>query len=71
MYNFKIQSQDWPILKLKLKRKYNTLSEEDLQYQDGQEDELLNRLAKRLHRKVDYVIFTLAKEMEDLDSNRL
>lgn len=71
MYNFKIQDQDWPILKLKLKRKYNTLSEEDLQFSVGQEDVLLQRLAKRLNRNIDYVVFTLSKELADLDSNRL
>ncbi len=71
MYNFKIQAKDWPVLKLKLKRKYNHLTEEDLQFQDGQEDELLKRLAVRLNRNIDYVIFTLSKEMVDLDSNRL
>lgn len=71
MYNFKIQAKDWPVLKLKLKRKYNSLTEEDLQFQDGQEDELLKRLAVRLNRNIDYVIFTLSKEMVDLDSNRL
>ncbi len=71
MYNFKIQAKDWPVLKLKLKRKYNHLTEEDLQFQDGQENELLNRLAVRLNRNIDYVIFTLSKEMVDLDSNRL
>ncbi|SEG46846.1 hypothetical protein [Sphingobacterium lactis] len=71
MYNFKIQDQDWPILKLKLKRKYNSLSEEDLQFSAGQEDVLLQRLAKRLNRNIDYVVFTLSKELADLDSNRL
>ncbi len=71
MYNFKIHAKDWPILKLKLKRKYNHLSEEDLQFNEGQEMELLTRLAKRLNRNVDYVVFTLSKELADLDSNSL
>ncbi len=71
MYNFKINATEWPILKLKLKRKYNHLSEEDLQYSPGQEEELLERLAKRLHRNKDYVIFTLSKELADLESNSL
>jgi len=71
MINFKIQAQDWPILKLKLQRKYNRLTDEDLTFQEGQEDELLRRLAKRLHRNVDYVLFTLSKEMSDLQSNSL
>ena len=71
MINFKIQSQDWPVLKLKLQRKYNHLTDEDLKFNEGQEEELLQRLAKRLHLKVDYVLFTLSKEMADLSSNRL
>ena len=71
MYNFKIHANEWPVLKLKLKRKYNHLSEEDLQFQEGQEVELLSRLAIRLNRNVDYVIYTLSKEMADLNSNSL
>ncbi len=71
MYNFKIEAQDWAILKLKLQRKYNRLTDEDLQFQAGQEEELLKRLAVRLNRNVDYVVFTLSKEMKDLTSNSL
>ncbi|MFZ4260995.1 hypothetical protein ACFRAE_03075 [Sphingobacterium sp. HJSM2_6] len=71
MYNFKIEAQDWSILKLKLQRKYNRLTEEDLQFQEGQEEELLQRLATRLNRNVDYVVFTLSKELRDLSSNSL
>jgi len=71
MYNFKIQAQDWSILKLKIQRKYNHLTEEDLAFKPGQEEELLQRLAKRLNRKVDYVVFTLSKEMADLNTNNL
>ena len=71
MYNFKIRANEWPILKLKLQRKYNHLTDADLVFQEGQEDDLLRRLAKRLNRNIDYVIFTLSKEMVDLDSNRL
>jgi len=71
MYNFKIEAQDWSILKLKLQRKYNRLTEEDLQFQEGQEEELLKRLATRLNRNVDYVVFTLSKELKDLSSNSL
>lgn len=71
MYNFKIQAQDWPILKLKIQRKYNRLTDEDLAYTPGQEEELLQRLAKRLNRSVDYVVFTLSKELVDLEANSL
>lgn len=71
MYNFKIHANQWPILKLKLQRKYNHLTDEELHFQEGGEEELLQRLAKRLKRDKDYVLFTLSKQLEDLDSNSL
>lgn len=71
MYNFKIRANEWPILKRKLQRKYIHLTNDELQFQEGQEEELLDRLAKRLKRDRDYVLFTLSKELKDLDSNRL
>lgn len=71
MITFKISDEDWKTLRLKLKRKYNTLSEDDLRYTAGQEEELVERLAKRLRRDKDYIFFTLSKEMIDLTSNRL
>jgi len=71
MYNFKIQAQDWSVLKLKIQRKYNHLTDEDLAFSAGQEEELLQRLAKRLNRSVDYVVFTLSKELDDLNANNL
>ena len=67
----KITNSDWEVLKIKLQRKYNHLSEEDLNYVEGQEQDLVNRLAKRLRRTTDYVLFTLSKQLEDLTSNRL
>lgn len=71
MITFKISQAEWDVLKEKLKRKYNTLSEEDLRFEEGQEDELVERLAKRLRRTKDYVFFTLSKGLIDLSSNRL
>lgn len=71
MITFKISNADWEVLRLKIKRKYNSLTEEDLQYQEGQEDELVERLSKRLRRSKDYIFFTLSKEKADLTSNRL
>ncbi|NGM63113.1 hypothetical protein G5B30_14480 [Sphingobacterium sp. SGG-5] len=68
---FKITASDWEILKLKLQRKYNHLSDADLQYTEGEEDQLVDRLAKRLHRTKDYVLFTLSKQLADLSSNSL
>lgn len=71
MTSFKITKTDWEILKLKLLRKYNHLSEEDLAYNEGEEKELISRLARRLKRKEEYVIYTLGKQLADLDINRL
>lgn len=71
MISLKITKTDWEILKLKLLRKYNHLSEEDLAYNEGEEKELISRLARRLKRKEEYVIYTLGKQLADLDINRL
>lgn len=67
----KITNSDWEILKIKLQRKYNHLSAEDLSYNEGEENLLINRLAKRLKRTQEYVIFTLSKQLADLSSNSL
>ena len=67
----KISNTDWEVLRLKLSRKYNHLTAEDLQYVAGEEESLVLRLAKRLRRDVPYIQFTLAKELMDLESNRL
>lgn len=71
MAEISISNTEWDRLKLKLKRKYNHLSEEDLAYQQGQEEELITRLMQRLKRKREYVVFTLEKGMQFLDTNRL
>lgn len=67
----KITTEDWEILKIKLSRKYNSLTSEDLAYRAGEEDALVTRLAKRLRRDKEYITFTLAKELSNLESNRL
>ncbi len=38
---------DWNVIKGKLKQKYGQLTDQDLTYQQGREDELLGRLQKR------------------------
>ncbi len=71
MNTLKISEQEWQIIRLKITRKYNSLREEDLVYEVGQEDDLVQRLAKRIRRDADYVRFTLGKELQEIDSNRL
>ncbi len=71
MPSIHLSESDWNILKLKLQRKYNHLNEADLYYEPGEEDALIDRLAKRIHRDRNYVLFTLRKGLADLSSNRL
>jgi len=71
MTNLTISAEQWEVLKLKLLRKYIHLSTEDLTYQPGQEADLVSRLAKRVKRDENYILFTLKKGLADLKSNRL
>lgn len=71
MATITISDQDWSRLKIKLKRKYNHLTDEDLTYQAGQEEELIQRLMQRVNRNRDYVVFTLTKGLVNIDNNRL
>jgi hypothetical protein len=71
MAELSISNQDWDRLKIKLKRKYNHLSDEDLNFQSGQEEALIQRLMVRLNRKREYVVFTLTKGLVNIDNNRL
>jgi uncharacterized protein YjbJ (UPF0337 family) len=52
----------WNEVKGKLKQKYGQLTDHDLMYADGKEDELLGRLQKRLGRTKD----ELRAEIEDM-----
>ncbi|WP_276358969.1 hypothetical protein [Daejeonella sp. H1SJ63] len=71
MAEISISNSEWDRLKVKVKRKYNHLNDEDLAYQQGQEEELITRLMARLKRKREYVVFTLKKGMLHLETNRL
>lgn len=71
MAEISISNKDWDRLKLKLQRKYNHLSDEDLAYESGQEDELIQRLMERIKRNREYVVFTLKKGLVNIETNRL
>jgi uncharacterized protein YjbJ (UPF0337 family) len=45
--NRQIIKGDWDIAKGKLKKRYASLTDDDLRYVEGQEDELIGRLEKR------------------------
>ena len=52
----------WNEVKGKLKQKYGQLTDDDLMFADGKDDELLGRLQKRLGRTKD----ELRAEIEDM-----
>jgi uncharacterized protein YjbJ (UPF0337 family) len=47
---------NWNIIKGKLKQKYAKLTDDDLQYVEGKEDELIGRIQKRTGLAQDEVI---------------
>jgi uncharacterized protein YjbJ (UPF0337 family) len=54
---------DWNITKGKLKQKWANLTDDDLRYVEGQEDELLGRIQKRTGQTREAV----EKAMKDFD----
>ncbi len=71
MAEISITPENWERLKLKVKRKYRDLSEEDLAFHAGEEEQLIQRLMGRLKRTREYVVFTLQKGLVNIDNNRL
>ena len=61
MTNLKLKGQ-WNELKGKLKQKYGQLTDDDLTFAEGKEDELLGRLQQRLGKNKE----ELRKEIEAL-----
>lgn len=53
---------NWNVLKGKLKQKYGDLTDDDLSYVEGKEDELVGRLQKKLGKTKDEV----AGELKEL-----
>ena len=45
----------WPEVKELLKEANSNLSDDDLEYEPGKEDELLERLAKKMGRNSDHI----------------
>ncbi len=52
----------WNVIKGKLKQKYGELTEDDLTYTEGEEDELLGRLQEKTGKARDVLI----KEIKSL-----
>lgn len=71
MAEIKISNKDWERVKIKIQRKYNHLTNEELTYTEGQEDDLINRLMTLVNRSREYVVFTLKKALVNINNNRL
>ncbi|MBS1523646.1 MAG: hypothetical protein JST50_21770 [Bacteroidetes bacterium] len=71
MAEISISNKDWARVKIKLQRKYNHLTDEELQYNEGQEDNLISRIMELVNRDRKYVVFTLKKALANMDNNRL
>lgn len=71
MAEIKITNKDWERVKIKIQRKYNRITDEELQYTEGQEDNLITKLMELVKRDRDYVVFTLKKALVNIDNNRL
>jgi len=71
MAEISITNKEWERVKIKVQRKYNHLTDQQLQYTEGQEDGLINRLMELVNRDRRYVVFTLQKALVNIDNNRL
>jgi hypothetical protein len=71
MAEISISNKDWQRVKIKLQRKYNSLTDEQLQYTEGQEDSLIAKVMELVNRDRKYVVFTLKKALANIDNNRL
>lgn len=71
MAEITISNKDWERIKIKVQRKYNHLTDEQLQYSEGQEESLIARLMDLVNRDRKYVVFTLTKALVNIDNNRL
>lgn len=71
MAEITISNKDWERVKIKLQRKYNHLTDAELQYNEGQEDSLISKIMEMVNRDRKYVVFTLKKALVNIDNNRL
>jgi hypothetical protein len=71
MAEINISNKDWERVKIKVQRKYNHITNEQLIYSEGQEEDLIKRLMGLFNRNREYVVFTLKKALVNIDNNRL
>lgn len=68
MAEISITDKDWKRVKIKLQRKYNHLTDDQLQYTEGDEDSLISKLMELVKRDRNYIIFTLKKALVNIDN---
>ncbi len=71
MAEISISNKEWERVKIKIQRKYNHLSDEQLKYTEGQEESLIIKIMQLVNRDRNYVLFTLKKALVNIDNNRL
>ena len=57
---------NWNVVKGRLKKSYGSLTDDDLAYTEGQEDELVGRLQKKIGSTVSDIRAMLDKHSRDL-----
>lgn len=71
MATFTLTPETWKRVQVKFLRKYRELAAVDLVFTPGQEDQLVQRLAKLVNRDRNYIEFTIRKALADPTGNRL
>lgn len=71
MASFTLTPDTWQKVKTKFLRKYRELAKEDIQFQVGQEDALVQKLMDLVKRDKTYIEFTIQKALADEKGNRL
>jgi hypothetical protein len=71
MANFTLTPATWERVKIKFLRKYRDLTQADLSFVPGQEDQLVQQLMQLVKRDQKYIEFTIQKALADADGNRL
>ncbi len=64
-------NQDWEKLKIKIKRKYRDLTDDVLNFQPGNEEQLILSLMQAIRKDRKYVVFMLRKMLHNNENNRL
>jgi hypothetical protein len=71
MASFTLTPETWEKVKIKFLRKYRDLSQVNLAFVPGQEDQLVTQLMGLVKRDRAYVEFTISKALADPEGNRL